>query len=119
VALAQRAVLLGAVLAHVPRVAGALRALRRQREHVGRRDVGDAAGPISSRSRLEHRVRVLHVLDRLQEHDAVDVAVHSSIMVRSKPSFGPEYFSCACSKASGLASTPTTDAAVRASTAEP
>ena len=34
-------------------------------------------------------------------------------MLRSKRSFGPEYFSRACSNASGLASTPTTEIAVR------
>ena len=44
---------------------------------------------------------------------------HSSIIVRSKLTFADVYFSRACSKASGLASTPTTEAAVRPSTAEP
>ena len=38
-------------------------------------------------------------------------------MLRSKPTSG--YFARACSNASGLASTPITDCAVRASTAEP
>ena len=74
VALAQRAVLVRPVLAHVPRVARALLPLRREREHVRRGDVGDAAGPDQVADPLEHRVRVLDVLDRLQEHDAVDVA---------------------------------------------
>ena len=45
VALAQRAELLGAVLLDVPRVAGALLALGRERQHVGRRDVGDPVAP--------------------------------------------------------------------------
>ena len=40
-------------------------------------------------------------------------------MSRSKRRPGRVYFSRACSNASGLASTPTTDAAVRASTALP
>ena len=42
-----------------------------------------------------------------------------SIMSRSKRTFAPVYFRRACSNASGLASTPTTDAAVRPSTAVP
>ena len=74
VALAQRAVLLGAVLADVPRVARALLALRRQREHVRGRDVGDAVAADQLADAGEHGVGVLDVLDRLQEHDAVDVA---------------------------------------------
>ena len=40
-------------------------------------------------------------------------------MSRSKRTVPPVYFSRACSNASGLASTPTTDAAVRPSTALP
>ena len=75
VALAQLPVFLGPVLADVPRVARALLALRREREHVRRRDVGDAAGLDQLADVGEHRVRVLDVLDRLQEHDAVDVAL--------------------------------------------
>ena len=63
-----------AVLAHVPRVARAGGALGRQREHVRGRHVGDAARADQPADVVEHRVRVLHVLDRLQEHDAVDVA---------------------------------------------
>ena len=75
VALAQLAVLVRLVLAHVPRVAGALRALGRERQHVRRRDVGDAVGLDQLADVREHRVGVLDVLDRLQEHDAVDVAL--------------------------------------------
>ena len=40
-------------------------------------------------------------------------------MVRSKGTVSLVYFARACSNASGLASTPTTEAAVRPSTAEP
>ena len=118
VPLAQRPVLLRAVLAHVPRVARALRAGRRERQHVRRRDVGDAARPDQVAEPVQHRVGVLDVLDRLQEHDAVDVAVHGSIMSRSKRTLA-RVLQRACSNASGLASTPTTEAAVRPSTALP
>jgi hypothetical protein len=64
----QRPELGGTVLVHVPRVAGALGAGRREREHVRRRDVGDVADSLEV---LEQLARFLHVLDRLQEHDCV------------------------------------------------
>ena len=74
VALAQRPVLVRAVLAHVPRVARALGALGGEREDVGRGDVGDAGRADQLPHVGHHGVRVLDVLDRLQEHHAVDVA---------------------------------------------
>ena len=68
---AQRAELLGAVLAQVPRIARALGALGRQRQHVGRRHERGAAGAQHALDVLEHAVGVLDVLDRLQEDDGV------------------------------------------------
>src|SRR6185312_2852674 len=65
--LAQAAVLLGAVLADVPRVARALRTGRREGQHVGRAHVGGAAGSQHRAQVIEHGLRVLHVLDRLEE----------------------------------------------------
>jgi hypothetical protein len=69
--LAQRAELVGAELAHVPGVVGLLRAGRREREQVRRRDVGGAARPQDRAEVVEHGLRVLEVLDRLEEDDRV------------------------------------------------
>ena len=70
------------------------------------------SGPTSVAEVLEHRVGVLDVLDRLQEHDAVARRpCQVSTRSRSKRRRSRVYFRRACSKASGLASTPTTDAA--------
>ncbi len=70
----------------------------------------------------EHRRRVDHVLDRLEEHHRVE-AVAGSPNVSTAPHWkvklGPVYLSLACSCASGLPSTPTTLAAPRASTFDP
>ena len=68
---AQRVELLRAVLADMPRVARALGAGRREREHVRRRDEHHAAGAGQLAQAPEHRPRVLDVLDRLQEHERV------------------------------------------------
>src|SRR4051794_9429547 len=70
-ALAQLAELFGAVLADVPRIAGARLALGRQRQHVRRRHVRHTARPQQRAEVLERRLRVLQMLDRLQEDDGV------------------------------------------------
>ena len=71
VRLAQRAELLGAVLVDVPRVAGALGALGRERQDVRRRDVDDAARPATSAKCSRISPGFVHVLDRLEEDDRV------------------------------------------------
>jgi hypothetical protein len=63
--------LLGAVLLHVPRVAGLLRSVGRERQHVRRRDVCRAARAQHRAQVVEDLARVLHVLDRLEEDDRV------------------------------------------------
>ena len=68
---AERAELLGAVLLHVPRVPRLLGARRRERQEVRGGDVGHAPGEEHPAEVLEDRVRVLDVLDRLQEDDGV------------------------------------------------
>ena len=78
-ALAEGAELLGAVLLHVPGVVGLLGPGRRERQQVGRRDVRRPARAQHVAEVAEHRLRLLHVLDRLEEHDRVArlrVALH-------------------------------------------
>jgi hypothetical protein len=59
------------------------------------------------------------VLDRLENTTQSTSPRQVSIMSRSNATLAAVYFSCACSNASGFASTPTTAAAVRPSTAVP
>src|SRR3954453_22154517 len=70
-ALAELPELLGAVFADVPRIARPLGALRGERQHVGRGDVRDAAGPQEGTEMLERSLGILQVLDRLEKHDRV------------------------------------------------
>src|SRR3954451_6367072 len=70
-ALTELAELRGAVLLDVPRIARSLGALRREREHVRCRDVRDPARSQQRAEVLERGLRVLQVLDRLQEHERI------------------------------------------------
>ena len=63
--------LCAAVLVYVPRIVRALRASRCEREHVRRGDEHGSALADQRAEVLEHRARILQVLDRLQEHDRV------------------------------------------------
>ena len=67
----QRPVLLERVFLDVPGVVGLLGTLRRERQQVRSRDVGDRC---ELREAGEQGVGVLDVLDRLEEHN--DVARH-------------------------------------------
>ena len=71
VAAAEHLELGAAVLVDVPGVSRALRAGRRERQDVRRRDVDRAALAYQPAHVLEHAVGVLEMLDRLQEHDGV------------------------------------------------
>jgi hypothetical protein len=105
---AQRAELLGPVLAQVPRVARALGPGGRQREHVGRRHVRRAAGAQHALDVLEHGIGVLDVLDRLQEDDGVArLGVHLD-HVAHEAQVGRAVAQPRVLVRVGLASTPTT-----------
>src|SRR5215218_5700945 len=71
VGLAELPELVGSILLHVPGVVRLLGAGGRQRQQVGGRDEGDAAGREHRLEVLEDRARILDVLDRLQEDDGV------------------------------------------------
>src|SRR5581483_7872350 len=64
----------GPVLAQVPWVVRLRRPRRRQRQQVRRRNVGHPSGAEQRAEMLQHTDRILHVLDRLQEDDVVELA---------------------------------------------
>ena len=70
---------------------------------------------------VERGAGLLKVLDRLQEHDGVGGRreLFDERPLESHVGVAAPYFRRACSKASGLASTPITEAALRASTSAP
>ena len=111
--------LLRAVLAQVPGVVRLGRAWRGERQHVRRGDVGRPAVGEHGPEVAQQRQWRLDVLDGLEEDQRVAGLGVALDEVADEANAGRLYLRRACSCASGLASTPVTSRARRASTSTP